>query len=94
LNTENGLITRLEGTSGEVHDGKHFTSLVDHDLDQSLPVETYTADKACDDRENHYDLEVRGLHSSIRLKRARTGKKDDAKQVWLDLAKPHNISKV
>jgi IS5 family transposase len=86
LNAENGLITSLEATSGEVHDSQHFTSLVDRDLHQSLPVETYTADKAYDDGENHYNLEVRGLHSAIRLKRTRTEKKDDAKQVWLDLS--------
>jgi len=85
LNTENGLMTSLEVTSGEAYDGKHFISLVDHDLKQSLPLETYTADKAYDDGENHYDLDVRGLHSAIRLKRTRTGKKDDAKQVWFDL---------
>jgi hypothetical protein len=30
-------------------------------------------------------LEVRGLHSAIRLKHIRSGKIDDAKQVWLDL---------
>jgi IS5 family transposase len=85
LNAENGLMTSMEVTSGEAHDGHHFTLLVDHDLKQSLPVETYTADKAYDDGENHYNLEVRGLHSAIRLKRTRTGKKDDARQVWLDL---------
>ncbi len=90
LNAENNLITGLEATSGEIHDSQHFTSLVDHDLHQSLPVETYTADKAYDDGENHYNLEVRGLHSAIRLKRTRTEKKDDAKQVWLDLCHtPH-----
>lgn len=43
LNAENGLITSLEGTSGEAYDGHHFTSLVDHDLEQELPVEIYTA---------------------------------------------------
>lgn len=85
LNAENGLITSLETTSGEAPDGHHFTSLVDHDLGQSVPAETYTADKAYDDGENHYNLEVRGLYSAIRLKRTRIGKKDDAKQVWLDL---------
>jgi IS5 family transposase len=58
---------------------------VDHDLEQKLPVEVYTADKAYDDGENHYNLEVRGLHSAIRLKKSRTEKKDDNKQVWLDL---------
>jgi transposase, IS5 family len=85
LNAENGLITSLECTSGEAYDGHHFTSLVDHDLTQRLPVETYTADKAYDDGNNHFNLEVRGLHSAIRLKKTRTQKKDANKQVWLDL---------
>jgi IS5 family transposase len=85
LNAANHLITSLECTSGEVCDGHHFTSLVDHDLAQQLPVETYTADKAYDDGENHYNLEVRGLHSAICLKKTRTEKKDDNKQVWLEL---------
>lgn len=85
LNAASHLITGLECTSGEVYDGHYFTSLVDHDLEQKLPVEIYTADKAYDDGENHYNLEVRGLYSAIRLKRTRTEKKDDNKQVWLDL---------
>ena len=85
LNAANHLITSLECTSGEVYDGHHFTSLVDHDLEQKLPVKVYTADKAYDDGENHYNLEVRGLHSAICLKKTRTEKKDDNKQVWLDL---------
>jgi len=85
LNAENGLMTSLECTSGEAYDGHHFTSLVDHDLEQELPLEIYTADKAYDDGENHYNLEVRGLHSAIRLKKTRTEKKNDNKQVWLDL---------
>lgn len=87
LNAENGLMTSLECTSGEAYDGHHFTSLVDHDLEQELPLEIYTADKAYDDGENHYNLEVRGLHSAIRLKKTRTGKKDNNKQVWFDLQK-------
>jgi transposase, IS5 family len=85
LNAENGLITSLDNTSGEVYDGHHFTELVDHDLKQALPVETYAADKGYDDGENHYNLEVRGLHSAIRLKKTRTAKKDSNKQIWLDL---------
>jgi IS5 family transposase len=85
LNAENGLITSLDTTSGEVYDGHHFIGLVDHDLEQALPVETYAADKGYDDGENHYNLEVRGLHSAIRLKKTRTEKKDPNKQVWLDL---------
>lgn len=85
LNGDNGLITSLEVTSGAAYDGHHFTSLVDHDLEQNLPVEIYTADKAYDDGDNHYHLEVRGLHSAIRLKKTRTEKKDANKQVWLAL---------
>ena len=85
LNAENGLITSLETSSGEVYDGHHFCSLVDHDLEQNLPLETYTADKGYDDGSNHYYLEVHQLHSAIRLKKTRTHKKDKNKQVWLDL---------
>jgi len=85
LNAENGLITSLETTSGEAYDGHHFCSLVDHDLEQELPVETYTGDKGYDDGNNHYYLELKGLHSAIRLKKTRTEKKDDNKQIWLDL---------
>jgi IS5 family transposase len=93
LNTENGLITSLEVTSGEAYDGHHFRSLVDHDLQQQLPVETYTADKGYDDGDNHYHLELRGLHSAIHLMRTRTEKKDDNKQIWLDLIKTPSITK-
>jgi len=85
LNAENGLITSLETTSGEAYDGHHFIPLVDHDRKQKLPVEIYTADKAYDDTQNHYHLDVRGLYSAIRLKRTRTEKKDPHKQVWYAL---------
>lgn len=85
LNAENGLITSLETSSGEGYDGHHFCSLVDHDLEQGLPLETYTADKGYDDGSNHYYLELHQLHSAIRLKKTRTHKKDKNKQVWLDL---------
>ena len=85
LNAENGLITSLEVTSGEVYDGHHFCSLVDHDLEQKLPVDTYAGDKGYDDGNNHYYLEQCGLHSAIRLKKTRTEKKDANKQVWLEL---------
>jgi hypothetical protein len=85
LNAENGLLTSVEISSGHAHDSHHFTSLVDRDLKQTLPVETCTANKAYDDGENHYNLVVRGLHSAIRLKKTRTEKKNDTKQVWFDL---------
>ena len=87
MNAENGLITSLETTSGEAYDGHHFCSLVDHDLELKIPVDTYAGDKGYDDGDNHYYLEIHGLHSAIRLKRTRTEKKDDNKQVWLELVK-------
>jgi hypothetical protein len=70
------LITSLEATSGEVYDGHHFCRLVDHDLEQKLPVDTYSGDKGYDDGNNHYCLELCGLHSAIRLKKTRTEKKE------------------
>lgn len=86
LNAENGLVTSMEVTSGEALNAHHFTALVNHDLKQSLPVDTCTADKAYDADENQCHLELHGLHYAIRLHRTRLGKKDDAKQVWLDLS--------
>jgi IS5 family transposase len=85
LNAETGLITSLEVSSGEAYDGHHFCTLVAHDLQQNLPVDTYAGDKGYDDGDNHYFLETKGLHSAIRLKKTRTEKKDDHKQIWLDL---------
>lgn len=85
LNAESGLITAVEVTSGEAYDGHHLVGLVERDLAQGLPVDTYAADKAYDSGDNHFYLEQRGLHSAIRLKRTRTEKKDANKQVWLAL---------
>jgi len=85
MNAENRLITSLEVTSGEAYDGHHFCPLVEHDLKNGLPAEIYTADRGYDDGNNHYYLEVNGLHSAIRLKRNRTEKKNANKQVWLEL---------
>jgi transposase, IS5 family len=85
MNSESGLITSLEVTSGEAFDGDHFCCLVDHDLEQKLPVETYAADKGYDDGDNHYYLDLLGLHSAIRLRRNRIHKKDKNKQVWVNL---------
>ena len=39
LNAGAGLITSLEVTSGEVYDGHHFCALVEHDLQQDMPVD-------------------------------------------------------
>lgn len=79
------MITSLKVTSGEAYDGHLFRSLLDHDLEQGIPVETYAADKGYDDGENHLYLEIHGKHSAIRIKDNRLNKKDKNKQVWLDL---------
>ena len=41
MNAENSLITSLETSSEEAYDGRYFCSLVDQDLAQQLPVNTY-----------------------------------------------------
>jgi len=85
LNAENGLITSVQATSGEVYDGHHFIPLVEHDLEQGFAVNTYTADKGYDDGDNHCYLACHQLHSAIRLTRTRTEKKDANKEVWMHL---------
>ena len=87
MNAENGLITSLVTSSGEAYDGHFFCSLVDQDLVQQLPVETYAGDKGYDDSENHYYLELKKLHSAIHLMKSRTAKKDVNKLPWLELVK-------
>ena len=85
MNAASELITSLEVTAGGAYDGHHFTGLVEQDLRQGLPVETYAADKGYDDGNNHFYLELHGLHSAIRLKKTRTQKKDANKDIWLAL---------
>ena len=87
MNAESNLITSLEVTSGEAYDGHHFWSLVDQDLAQNLPIQTYTADRGYDDGNNHFYLEHHHLNSAICLKDLRTKKKDANKEVWLELIK-------
>ena len=85
MNAGNGLITSLEVSPGNAYDGHHFCPLVDHDLDQDLDIDTYTADRGYDDGNNHYYLEYHHLNSAIHLKDNRTHKKDSHKQPWLDI---------
>lgn len=85
MNAESNLITGLEVSSGNAWDGKHFSSLVEMDMEQGLPVETYAADRGYDDGNNHYYLAYKGLHSAILLKDNRLKKKDGNKQVWQEM---------
>jgi len=85
MNAESGMITGLEVTGGNAHDGKQFPTLVEKDEELELPIETYSADRGYDDSENHYLLEIMDLHSAIMLNRYRTEKKDPNKEVWVNL---------
>mgnify|MGYP001179287689 CR=1 FL=1 len=85
MNAESNLITSLEVTSGEAYDGHHFCSLVDQDMAQNIPANTYTADRGYDDGNNHFYLEHLNLQSAICLKGMRTKKKDANKEVWLEM---------
>ena len=85
MNAESNLITSLEVTSGEAYDGHHFCSLIDQDLAQNIPADTYTADRGYDDGNNHFYLEHLNLQSAICLKDIRTKKKDGNKEVWLEM---------
>ena len=85
LNAENGFITSVVVTSGEVYDGHHLPPLVARDLAQGLPIAVYTADRGYDDGENHELLKTKGLKSALRLKANRTQKKNGNKAPWLRL---------
>lgn len=61
MNAETGIITSVEVISGEAFDGHHFRSLVDHDIDQDIQVETYAGDKANDDTEIHFHLQEKNF---------------------------------
>ena len=85
MNAESNLITSLEVTSGEAYDGHHFCSLVDQDMAQNIPADTYSADRGYDDGNNHFYLEHHHLHSAISLKDIRIQKKDDNKHIWVEM---------
>ncbi len=87
MNAESNLITWLEVSSGNELGGKHSTSLVDMDMKQGLPVETYVADRGYDDGNNHYYLAYKGLRSAILLKNNRLKKKDSNKEVWQEMVR-------
>ena len=87
MNAKAEMITSVSVTGGNAHDGKQLPKLVEKDGEQELQIETYTADRAYDDSENHYLLESLGMHSAIILNRYRTEKKDGNKQVWIDMKK-------
>lgn len=85
MNAASQMITSLVTTSGNQHDGHYLTQLIDHDLQQGLPVEVCAADRGYDDTHNHFWLEQHGVGNAINLNRYRTHKRDANKEVWLQL---------
>jgi len=85
LNAESGLITNLVATPGNAYDGHKLPELVNRDLELGLPIDTVAADRGYDDGNNHYFLQERGLHSAIHLNTYRTQKKDENKDIWVQL---------
>ena len=72
LNAETGLITSIEPTSGSAADGRQFTKLLRHDELLGVGADIYSADKAYDDTDLHYQLWKMGKHSALRLNDYRT----------------------
>ena len=85
MNAESGLITSLTQTSGNAYDGHQLPRLIEHDLSLGLPISIVTADKAYDDGNNHYFLELQKLHSAIRLNDYRTAPTNQHRAIWLAL---------
>ena len=85
MNAKAKMITSVVVTPGNQTDGKQFPSLVKRDQGQELPTKTYAGDRGYDDTENHFLLETEELHSSLKLSKYRTEKKDKNKEVWVDL---------
>lgn len=85
MNAESGMITSLTHTPGNAYDGHELPRLIEHDLSLGLPISTVTADRAYDDGNNHYFLELRKLNSAIRLNEVRTAPTNRHRDVWLAL---------
>ncbi|MFC2055755.1 transposase [Chloroflexota bacterium] len=85
LNAESGTITNLVVSPGNTLDGHKLPELVNRDLEPGLPIDTVAADRGYDDGNNHYFLQKRGLHLAIHLNTYRTQKKDENKEVWVQL---------
>jgi len=85
MNAKAEMITSVVVTSGNQTDGKQFSALVERDEGQDLPLEIYAGDRGYDDTENHFLLESKELHSSLKLNDYRTKKKDKNKEVWVAL---------
>lgn len=85
LNAETGIVTSVVPGRGDEYDGHHFRELLERDKAKGINPDIVAADRGYDDGENHYYLELRGIHSAIRLNDYRTEKKDKNKGGWIEL---------
>ena len=85
LNAESGLITSILPGRANEYDGHHLRKLVDKDMAKGIKPDIVAADKGYDDGENHYYLELLGIHSAIRLNDYRTQKKDKNREEWIEI---------
>jgi IS5 family transposase len=69
MDADSGIITKVETTPGNVHDGEIFPKMVDD------KAQTVTADKAYDSKKNHRLLKRKKKTSAIIVKRNRKSKR-------------------
>lgn len=79
IDADSELITKVETTSGDVHDGDVFRKVVD---DKSQMI---TADKAYDSKKNHHLLKRKKKTSAIIIKKNRKSKRLKKNQMKLDV---------
>ena len=79
------VVAAGKGSRMNTEANKQFMDLVDNDTALGVEADTYTADKGYDDGDLHAELVKRGKHSALMLTRQRTGKKDEGKQMWLEM---------
>jgi len=93
MNAQCGLITTIRASPGSAYDGHYLPSLIESDLEQSIPVEIVAADRGYDDGENHKFLREKGIASAVHLNSYRTQKKDKNKEIWVKLKESPSYQK-
>jgi transposase, IS5 family len=85
VNSETGLITSLEPTTGSAADNKQVPQLLAHDAEVGVTAEIYAGDKAYDDTALHYQLAAQGKHSALTLNDYRTAASNEHRDAWQQL---------
>lgn len=88
VNAQSRLITAIKTTTGRLDDGSQLTTLVEKD--NFTPVSkqrTYAGDRGYDYGDNHEYLKQKKMFDALKLNKYRTGKKDNNKEIWIELIK-------